>query len=177
MKSKSTVGLYFLLFVVIVFSMGYYIAGTLALWQEFFHAGRYANEPFAFLDDGQTLRDLRKEAKAAGLADGDFLLALNGAPFTGQAQLRDLVRQTNPGNDIGVSVRSPSGKVQQQVKVRLAALRGPDWSVGGLIAFLIPVLGVPLLGLLIGYWVVDGAAARSECLAGPSSARISRDIL
>jgi hypothetical protein len=76
MKSKSTVGLYFLLFVVAAFSMGYYIAGTLALWQEFFHASRYADAPFDLGDDGQTLRHLHKEATDAGLVDGDFLLAI-----------------------------------------------------------------------------------------------------
>jgi uncharacterized membrane protein (GlpM family) len=43
MKSKTTVGLYVLLVVVAASSMGYYIAGTLALWQEFFHASRYAD--------------------------------------------------------------------------------------------------------------------------------------
>jgi hypothetical protein len=68
MKSKTTVALYVLLVVVIVFSMGYYIAGALALRQEFFHTSRYANVPFSFRDDGQTLSDLRKEAKAAGLS-------------------------------------------------------------------------------------------------------------
>ena len=115
MKSKTTVGLYVLLFVVAAFSMGYYIAGTLALWQEFFHASRYANVPFSFRDDGQTLTYLRKEAKAAGLGDGDFLLALNGAPFTGTAQLRNFVRQTDPGNNIAVSVRSRSGVLERYI--------------------------------------------------------------
>jgi phosphoserine phosphatase RsbU/P len=153
MKSKAKVGLYVLLFVVIAFSMGYYIAGTLALWQEFFHASRYADGPFDLGDDGQTLRHLHKEATAAGLADGDFLLALNRAPFTGEAQLHNALRETNPGNTIAVSVRRSSGKLRE-AQVRLEPRKGPGWSIGGYIAFLAPILGVPLLGLLIGYWVV-----------------------
>jgi phosphoserine phosphatase RsbU/P len=153
MKSKRTVGLYVLLFVVVAISMGYYIAGTLALWQEFFHASRYADAPFDLGDDGQTLRHLHKEATAAGLADGDFLLALNRAPFTGEAQLNDMLRATNPGNTIAVSVRGSSGKVRE-AQVRLAPRNGPGWSIGGYIAFLAPILGIPLLGLLIGYWIV-----------------------
>ena len=153
MKSKSAVGLYVLLFVVVVFSMGYYIAGTLALWQEFFHAGRYADAPFDLGDDGQTLRHLHKEATAAGLVDGDFLLALNHAPFTGEAQFHKVLRETNPGNTIAVSVRGSSGKVREE-QVRLAPRNGPGWTIGGYIAFLAPILGVPLLGLLIGYWIV-----------------------
>jgi sigma-B regulation protein RsbU (phosphoserine phosphatase) len=52
-----------------------------------------------------------------------------------------------------VSARTPSGKVKE-VQIRLASREGPDFSLGGYIAFLTPILGVPLLGLLIGYWVV-----------------------
>jgi sigma-B regulation protein RsbU (phosphoserine phosphatase) len=153
MKSRTTVALYALLFLVAASSMGYYIAGALALWQEFFHASRYADAPFDLGDDGQTLRHLHKEATNAGLADGDFLLALNQAPFTGEAQLVAVVRKTNPGNTIGVSVHGSSGKVRE-AQVRLVPREGPGWSIGGYIAFFAPILGVPLLGLLIGYWVV-----------------------
>jgi phosphoserine phosphatase RsbU/P len=153
MKSKTPIAMYVLLFVVAAFSMGYYIAGTLALWQEFFHASRYAEAPFDLGDDGQSLRHLRKEATNAGLADGDLLLALNRTPFAGEAQLLDVLRETNPGNTIAVSVRGSSGK-RQEAQVRLAPRSGPGWSIGGYIAFLAPILGVPLLGLLIGYWIV-----------------------
>jgi hypothetical protein len=48
MKRKSDAGLYFLLIVFAAFSMAYYIAGALALREEFFHASRYAREPFDF---------------------------------------------------------------------------------------------------------------------------------
>ena len=40
------------------------------------------------------------------------------------------------------------------MQIRLASREGPDFSLGGYIAFLTPILGVPLLGLLVGYWVV-----------------------
>ncbi len=153
MKSKATAGLYVLLIVFATFSMGYYVAGALALREEFFHASRYVRAPFDFRDDGQTLKDLRKEATVAGLSNGDFLLAVNGVPFTGIAQTHDLLLHTNPGQIIEVSARTPSGKVLE-AQIRLAPGNGHDLSLGGYIAFLTPVLGVPLLGLLIGYWVV-----------------------
>ncbi len=153
MKRNSVAGLYFLLIVVAVYSMAYYVAGALALREEFFHAGRYANEPFDFHDDGQTLNGVEKEAKAAGLSSGDFLLAINGVPFTGYDQFHRLVRQAKPGDALTFSVRTPAGKVRE-AHLRLAPREGPDWPLGGLVAFLTPVLGVPLLGLLLGYWVV-----------------------
>ena len=153
MKSKGTAGLYVLLIVFAALSMGYYIAGALALREEFFHASRYVRAPFDFRDDGQTLKDLRKEATVAGLSDGDFLLAVNGVPFTGIAQTHDLLLHTNPGQIIEFSARTPSGKVRES-QIRLTPGKNPDFSLGGYIAFFTPILGVPLLGLLIGYWVV-----------------------
>jgi sigma-B regulation protein RsbU (phosphoserine phosphatase) len=153
MKSKATAGFYVLLIVFAALSMGYYIAGALAMREEFFHASRYARPPFDFHDDGQTLTDVRKEATVAGLSNGDFLLAVNGVPFTGNAQIHDLIVHTNPGTIIGISARTPSGKVRE-LQIRLAAREGPPFSLGGYIAFLTPILGVPLLGLLIGYWIV-----------------------
>jgi phosphoserine phosphatase RsbU/P len=153
MKSKATAGLYVLLIILAAVSMVYYIAGVVALREEFFHAGRYSDRPFDFHDDGQTLDGVRKEAHAAGLSTGDFVLAVNGVPFTGFAQIHDLVLHSKPGTLIRVTARTPSGKVRD-VQVRLAARQGPDFSLGGYLAFLVPIVGVPLLGLLIGYWVV-----------------------
>ena len=153
MKSKPTAGLYVLLIVIATVSMGYYIAGAVALREEFFHAGRYARTPFDIRDYGQTLTNVRKEAAAAGLSNGDFLLAINGVPFTGEAQLHDIRMHFNPGQAIGVSVRTPAGQVRE-VQVRLASRQGPHWSLGRDITYLTPIIGVPLLGLLIGYWVV-----------------------
>ncbi len=155
MKSKSAAGLYLLLIVVAAISMVYYIAGAVALRAEFFHASHYVRDPFNTRSDGATLTQLRKEATAAGLVDGDVLLAFNGEPFTGYAQIHALLGRTKPGKTIEVSVRTPSGMIRR-VQVHVAAREGPDFSVWGYIAFLTPVLGVPLLGLIVGYWVVVG---------------------
>jgi phosphoserine phosphatase RsbU/P len=153
MKSRANAGLYVLLIVIATISMGYYIAGALALRLEFFHASRYARMPFVIGDNGQTITDARKEGTAAGLSKGDFLLAINGVPFTGDAQLHAIRLRFNPGQTIGVSVRIPAGQVRE-AQVRLAARQDSHWSLGREITFLTPVLGVPLLGLLVGYWVV-----------------------
>jgi sigma-B regulation protein RsbU (phosphoserine phosphatase) len=153
MKNKSAAGLYLLLVVFAAISMIYYITGALALRQEFFHASRYAREPFDFQDDGETIKALRIEATAAGLSNGNVLVALDGIPFTGYAQVHDLLRRTKPGEAVEVSVRSSAGTVRQ-ARIRVAPLEGPDFSIGQYITFLTPVLGVPLLGLIVGYWVV-----------------------
>src|ERR1700722_16541228 len=103
MKSKATAGLYILLIIFAAISMVYYIAGVVALREEFFHAGRYSDRPFDFHDDGQTLDGVRKEALDAGLSTGDFVLAVNGVPFTGFAQIHDLVLHSEPGTFVQVT--------------------------------------------------------------------------
>jgi PDZ domain-containing secreted protein len=144
MKSRANTGLYVLLIVIATISMGYYIAGAVALREEFFHASRYARTPFVIADYGQTLTDARKEGTAAGLSKGDFLLALNGVSFTGKAQLHAIRLRFNPGQTIGVTVRTPAGQVRE-VQVRLTSHQESHWSLGRDITFLTPVLGVPLL--------------------------------
>ena len=153
MKSKGTAGLYVLLVSVVAISMAYYIAGVVALRQEFFYSSRLAQVHFDFKDDGQTIESVKDEGKAAGLVNGDFVLALNGVPYTGEAQMHNLLQGKKPGDVLKIQARSPSGSVRDH-QVRLSAREGPDWSLGGYLAFLGPILGVPLLGLLVGYWVV-----------------------
>ena len=153
MRRKSDLALYLLLGVVVVVSMGYYVAGVVALREEFFHSGHYVREPFDTGNDGQTLTSVDKEAETAGLRKGDVLLALNGAPFTGYDQIHHLRGSLKVGDVLRVTVRSADGR-GHTANVRLAARQGPDWGAGQLAAFLLPILGVPLLGLLIGYWVV-----------------------
>ena len=43
----------------------------------------------------------------------DFLLAINGVPFTGESQLHDIRVHFKPGQTISVSVRTPAGQVQR----------------------------------------------------------------
>ena len=153
MRSRSAAALYFLLAVMAAISMVYYVAGVVALREEFFHSSRYAREPFDFGDDGLTLKEIRREAVSAGLANGDALVAINGEPFQGYAQFHDLVQGSDPGRVIGVAVRTVAGTTRT-VQIPLAAREGPNFSLGGYLTFLLPVLAVPLLGLVIGYWVV-----------------------
>ncbi len=160
MKGKSPAGPYLVLILLAVISMGYYIAGALALREEFFHSARYTRMPFDFGSDAQTLTDLSKEAKAAGLSAGDVVLSFGGAQLTGVAQMLNLLRQMKPGDGLPVEVRTRGGQIRQAI-IRLAPREGPDFTLGGYIALLTPVLGVPLLGLIVGYWV---AAARPRDL-------------
>ncbi len=169
MRRKSTRILYFLLFVWALISMSYYIAGATALREEWFHGERNARAPFDFKDDAQTLTLLQKEAKNASLSDGDVLQSLNGKPYTGWFQINNEIRRARPGDTVEVSARAKDGRTKE-ARVRLAHSEGPGFTLGGYIAFLTPILGVPLLGLIVGYWVVAARPRDPKCLAGAVAA-------
>lgn len=155
MKNRSSRWLYALLGLWIAISMGYYVLGTVALREEFFHSARYAEEPFDFKDDLQTIQNLSDAQKKLGLENGSILRSINDQPYTGWMQLTRVVHNASPGDLMRVGVTTPRGP-EKQFEFRLSPRQGPDFSLGGYIAFLLPILGVPLLGLLVGYWVVAG---------------------
>lgn len=141
--------LYVLLFVWIAISMAYYIAGIAALNEKWFHGERHGTIPFDVNDD-ETIHGPEKEAKEAGLAQGDVLETLNGRPFTGDFQLTNYLRYSKPGDVVHVRARDRNGEVKSAA-FRLKPLKGPGFSLGGYIVYLTPVLGVTLLGLLVGF--------------------------
>lgn len=152
MKRDSDVGLYLLLVVVALISMSYYVLGALALRQEYFYAEQQSRPPFDIQPDGKTLTNLKNEAKAAGLSAGDVLTAVNGRPYRGTFDVNG-VPHMKPGGTLTVMVRSRSGH-SQDAHILLHPAEGPGFTTWGYIAQLTPVLGLPLLSLIVGYWVV-----------------------
>ncbi len=152
-RPKSSRTLYVLLFLYVAASLTYYVAGATAMLQEFFRSAEHVKAPFTITGDGESITALRNEAKDAGLNNGDILQTLNGSPFTGEMQLENLVRHSRPGDMMRVGVQAHNGQTKD-VHLRLHAWEGPDFHLGGYIAYLTPVLLVPLLSLIVGYWVV-----------------------
>jgi phosphoserine phosphatase RsbU/P len=150
---KSVHIFYLLLFLWALISVGYYTAGGIALREEFFHATSYARGPFGLGDDALTVNYMRPEAKEAGLANGDVIQTLNGKLYTGYFQRNTELRHSKPGDYSNVQVKTSGGRMKE-VRIRLAPMEGPGFTFGGYVAFLTPVLGVPLLGLIVGIWVV-----------------------
>jgi phosphoserine phosphatase RsbU/P len=153
MPGKPSKALYILLCAWILISMSYYVAGAAAMREKWFHSDRYARAPFDTNDnDGRTIDSLLQEARDAGLADGDVLASLDGRPFTGAAQFLTSVRRAKPGDVLQAGVRTPKGQARQ-VSIRLHRIEPPHFSLG-MVAYLVLILGTPLLGLIVGYWVV-----------------------
>ena len=153
MKNRNRLLLYLLLSLWIVISMSYYVLGTVAMREEFFHSAIYAEEPFDFEDDLQTIHNLSDAQKKLGLENGSVLRSINGQPYSGWMQMIRVVHNAKPGDRMRVGVVNPAGR-QKEFEFSLRPREGPGFSLIGYIAFLLPILGVPLLGLLAGYWVV-----------------------
>jgi phosphoserine phosphatase RsbU/P len=152
MKPRSSRAQYIALALYIAISLGYYIAGVIALREEWFHPAKYARAPIDVQDGTQAIVSVEKEAKSAGLSKGDVLKALNGQPFTGDYQLLSYLRQAHPGEILSITVRQ-SNRHEKTAPVHLAPREGPPWNAST-IAFLIIILLLPLLSLMVGYWVV-----------------------
>jgi phosphoserine phosphatase RsbU/P len=136
----------------VLISMGYYIAGVIAVCQQWFYAAQYARVPFEINDDTQSVVHVETEGKKAGISEGAILKALNGQPFSGDYQLLRDIRRLRPGDTLTATVQTPNGPTKI-VPIRLAPREGPPWDVS-FVALLVTMLFLPLLSLVVGYWVV-----------------------
>ena len=140
----------------ILASMAYWIAGAIDNWELDLHWDRHVAAPMTYDDDTAKVKEVKPEAKAAGLAPAVKITGLNGAPYTGDAQWIEILVTARPGDTLDVEFDRPDGS-HGVATIILAQRRRAhegiaDWAVltrDGVI-----VLLLPLVCLLIGFWVV-----------------------
>ena len=156
-KRNNSRALYLLLAVYILASMAYYVANISAFIDGYFDLHHRPYQPLQFDIDSLKITSLQPEAKQAGLTVGDMLTAVQGSPYTGEADWLTLIRsELHPGDELRVTVRKSDGAlktVQFRMTGRSRSKTEParfrEW--GGLLL----LFGLPsLICLLIGYWVV-----------------------
>jgi len=158
--AKSSRTLHFLLALYMVASMAYYVAGVAGFFDGYFNPHHRPHTPFQFDVDSLAVTSLAPEAKKAGLAVGDTVLSLNGAPYSGKAQWLGTIRNLQPGDVLRVTVREPSVQ-QKSIAIPLNNYHPHVRHVGEWLPYLLFLCLPALLCLLIGYWV---AAARTNDL-------------
>jgi len=157
-KSTSPNLLRFLLALWIVASLSYWVAGIVDLWTTRVHWDQLVDAPFRFDADSRRIqnRDLAPSARAAGIAPGDRLESLNGAPYFGLAQWQTILAESHPGDVLDVEVTRPNGT---PASFTLTLLR-PAYYFGRMSPLVAFWQGFFLNGMLtltclvIGYWVV-----------------------
>jgi sigma-B regulation protein RsbU (phosphoserine phosphatase) len=157
-KSASPGLLRFLIGLWILASLTYWIAGVVDLWQNEVHWDQRVDTPFRFGSDSRQIYDdgLKPEARAVGLAAGDRIEQLNGANYSGLAQWDTILSESHSGDILDVGYTRPNGSAGTATLalVRNEALHGRISPVLGFWRdFFITGL-LPLICLLIGYWVV-----------------------
>ncbi len=120
------------------------------------HAGGFPRHAFTVNPDTRAVTALEPEAAFGGLVKGSVIQTVNGHTYSGEAQMASILHPAHPGQDLRVGFTAPDGS-RHTADVILAPLgmgagvprtRAQVWTV------FIQYSIVPLLCMLIGYWVV-----------------------
>lgn len=157
-KSLSPNLLRFLIGLWMLASLGYWVAGIADNWELRVHWDQRVQAPFRFDADSRKIfkTGLEPEARAAGLAAGDRIEQVNGAPYSGLAQWSAVIAESHPGDILDVTATRPDGSSET---ASLTLVRGPyafgrTSAVGYFWREFLVVGLLPLICLVIGYWVV-----------------------
>ncbi len=94
-----------------------------------------------------------KAAVAAGLLDGDRLLAVQGQPFSGDASRFAALEKLFPGDRVTVTVQGPGGALRE-VSWQLEAGSSTRMTVSRMAFLAVMSIGMPLLCIALGFWTV-----------------------
>jgi len=145
-----------LLGVFLLASLSYWIAGVLDTWEMERHTSRHVAAPLEYNDDTCVVTSVQPEAKKAGIFPGVKITGLNGAPYTGDAQVAEILYTAQPGDTMDVEFVRPDGSrgMATMTLARHAPLHAGIAEWAALLRDGVVVALLPLACLLIGFWVV-----------------------
>jgi len=133
-----------------------WIADTHDRFEMGLHSARHARDPFEIDSNLAQVRTLETEAVRAGLVKGSTILSLNGRPYTGRAQWMAITNTSLPGETLDVDLRRPDGSLFTAHILQVAD--GPRAGSPNGMGQMLQQFGLfgimPLMCMLIGYWVV-----------------------
>ena len=154
--SRYSIVLRLLLTLVVLAGLTYWAADTYDRFEIGLHFDQHARDPFEMDADTRKITSLKPEAERASLVKGATIESLNGAPYTGQAQLAAISKAGKPSELVFVDFQRPDGS-KGSALITLTAEERPLWAPRGLgqMCQQFALFGLlPLLCMLIGYWVV-----------------------
>jgi sigma-B regulation protein RsbU (phosphoserine phosphatase) len=119
-----------------------------------FRSGQHVRDPFEAVGLEMNLADVRPEARAAGLKDGDRLVAIGGRAVQGFSDFYSAIRQARPGERLEVQVRSSAAGATPRhgsVELQPTLPNGPQPSHW--LSFVLTDLAIPLVCFALGFWV------------------------
>ncbi len=143
---------YALLFLYIAISLGYQIVATVSLSIGFLDLRHQVEDPNLDIDAYSpvisTVTDVQRKL---GMAVGDHVETIDGAPYTGRAQLQADRWYAHPGETLRIGVGKPDGK-RATIAIPLTGYKD-SFHLGQTMLLFGLVLVIPLVCLLAGYWV------------------------
>ncbi len=154
--SRHATLLRFLLALVVLAGLPHWFGDARDRFRLGLHPDQFARRPFRLDPDTRKGAELEPEAVRAGLPAGAMVESLNGAPYTGYAQWYGIVNQATPGDQLLVGYRRPNGSAGSATVIFAPRRPGPGDPVGLGQTLQQALLFdcMPLLCMLIGYWVV-----------------------
>jgi sigma-B regulation protein RsbU (phosphoserine phosphatase) len=120
------------------------------------NARTYARAPFHLGDANWGVVGLLPEAEAEGMKFGDTLLAVNDRPVDGYFSYYGFIRQSKPGDQLRVRMRSPGpDNPVRDLSIQLQPFRsssGPA-SLSEYVVFALQVFVLPVICIGLGFWV------------------------
>jgi phosphoserine phosphatase RsbU/P len=111
------------------------------------------HSPFFFVDAGSnTINFSTAETIGLGIHNGDELLAINGAPFTGTGLLGQAFRSAQVGTSIVATIAPKDAPVGERRSISLPVIAAPFYSWGTASDLVVELL-LPAVSLLLGFWV------------------------
>lgn len=123
------------------------------------HAGDYVRDPFDLVDISRSATGLAPEAEAAGVKEGDVVLAVNGRPLDGFVVYYGALRRASVGDRLRVQVRSaaPGGAIVKDLSIALRPMADdPTFRTARssvYIYFALAMIAMPLVCIALGFWV------------------------
>jgi sigma-B regulation protein RsbU (phosphoserine phosphatase) len=155
-RSRYSLLLRCLLALVALAGVLYWGANTHDSLEKDLHSGGYARYAFTVNPDTRAVIALEPEAALGGMVKGSVVQSINGRAYSGEAQMASILHPARPGQHIRIGFTAPDGS-RRTADVVLAPLglgsgvprtRTQFWTL------FIQYDIVPLLCMLIGYWVV-----------------------
>ena len=139
--------------VLLILLAGYQVATGIMFYEQIRWPENQAGTGFSVDTPWPSVKRPGKAATAAGLREGDRLLAVQGKPFEGEASMFAAMETLFPGDRVVVTVAGPDG-APREVSWQLELASRNLGSLGRAFFMAMMTVGMPVLCLIVGFWTV-----------------------
>lgn len=154
MKNRNVY--YILLILLFIYAASYQARYTERRIYQLVHANEFVREPFGLASFSALIEAVQPEAEQAGLRKDDYLLSVNGRPYTGTEVILDAISKARRGDLLAVTFRRTEADGQSKEEaatINLAPALASPFGVWDYILTVKLYVLLPLFCLLVGFFV------------------------